>query len=69
MTPHGPSQEHLSAETIAQALRCEEPGCSCGKREGKRFKIHCPAYQEFLRSELPSTCQMISRAGTEGPWA
>ena len=69
MTPHGPSQKHITAETVAHALRYEEPGRSSGKREGNRFKIRCPAHQGLSRSRLPSTCQMISRAGTEGPSA
>jgi CHC2 zinc finger len=40
----------LSPETIAQALACGEPGCSCGKRSGDGYMTHCPAH----RDETPS---------------
>jgi len=68
MTPHGASQKPITAETVARALGCEAPGCSCGKQEGNRFKIRCPAHQDFSLPKMPAACLMILRAGTEGPW-
>ena len=35
-----------TAKTIAQALSCENPRCTCGKKSGDGFKGHCPAHQD-----------------------
>ncbi len=39
-----------TAEQIAQALACGQPGCKCGRKSGGGYLTHCPAH----RDENPS---------------
>ncbi len=36
----------LTPETIAKALSCGQPRCTCGARSGDGFKTHCPAHSD-----------------------
>ncbi len=45
---------------IAQALRCEQPRCRCGRRAGQGYLTHCPAHQD----EHPSLTVCDRAAGT-----
>ena len=39
---HARPSVNPSAEKIAQALACGQPGCGCGKRSGRGWITHCP---------------------------
>lgn len=50
-TSHAENQVILNTlppdpETVAKALSCGEPGCSCGRQAGGGYKTHCPAHND-----------------------
>jgi hypothetical protein len=51
MKPHGQFSDQITAETIREALRCGEPGCSCGTPRGH---VHCPAHDPDRTDQTPS---------------
>ena len=43
---HNTPNVNRSAEAVTQALSCGQPGCACGKRQGKGWMTHCPAHDD-----------------------
>ncbi|MCJ7510999.1 MAG: AAA family ATPase [Dehalococcoidia bacterium] len=43
---HNTPNVNRSAEALAEALACGQPSCSCGKRQGKEWRTHCPCHDD-----------------------
>ncbi len=36
----------VSAQTIADALKCDNPRCQCQRQQGNKWLVHCPAHDD-----------------------